>query len=103
MATAESGGAVAAAYQPVVIPLVFDFDFDFVQHTSTFLAHQLLHHAKAASRQLPMLDVLFSAFFERGRDLRRVEELGELALEVGLDAAEVRVTLETGRYRHAVQ
>jgi predicted DsbA family dithiol-disulfide isomerase len=35
------------------------YAFDRVQHTSTFLAHQLLHHAKANGRQLPMLEVLF--------------------------------------------
>ena len=51
--------------------LGLSYDFDGVQHTSTFLAHQLLHHAKANGRQLPMLDVLFSASFQRGRDLRR--------------------------------
>ena len=63
------------------------YDFDRVQHTSTFLAHQLLHHAKAHGRQLPMLDVLFSAFFEHGRDLRRVDELVTLAGQVGLIVA----------------
>jgi predicted DsbA family dithiol-disulfide isomerase len=33
-----------------------------------------------------VLDVLFSAFFERGCDLRRIDELVALAGEVGLDA-----------------
>jgi predicted DsbA family dithiol-disulfide isomerase len=77
--------------------------FDRVQHTSTFLAHQLLHHAKAAGRQLPMLDVLFSAFFERGRDLRDVDELVAMAAEVGMDTAEAQNVLETGRYADAVR
>lgn len=79
------------------------YDFDRVQHTSTFLAHQLLHHAKAGGRQLPMLDVLFSAFFEGGRDLRRLDELVGLGAEVGLDAAHTRTALETGRYADAVR
>jgi predicted DsbA family dithiol-disulfide isomerase len=79
------------------------YDFDGVRHTNTFLAHQLLHHAKANGRQLPMLDVLFSAFFGRGCDLRRVDELIALAADVGLGAAEARVVLKTGRYRRAVQ
>ena len=70
--------------------LGLSYDFDGVQHTSTFLAHQLLHHAKANGRQLPMLDVLFSAFFERGRDLRGIDELVALAAEVGLDGAGAR-------------
>jgi predicted DsbA family dithiol-disulfide isomerase len=79
------------------------YDFDRVQHTSTFLAHQLLHHAKAVGRQVPMLDVMFSAFFERGRDLRDFDELGALAAEVGLDTGEARTVLETGQYADAVR
>src|SRR5689334_6803730 len=79
------------------------YEFDRVQHTSTFLAHQMLHHAKACGRQSPMLDVLFSAFFERGRDLRDINELVALAAEVGLDTAESRTVLETGRYADAVR
>ena len=50
-----------------------------------------------------MLDVLFSAFFERGRDLRRVDELGALAAEVGLDARQARTLLDSGRYAEAVR
>lgn len=79
------------------------YDFGSVQHTNTFLAHQLLHHAKANDRQLQMLDVLFSAFFERGRDLRGIDELVRLAGEVDLDAADTRMALESGRYAHAVR
>jgi predicted DsbA family dithiol-disulfide isomerase len=83
--------------------LGLSYDFDNVQHTSTFLAHQLLHHAKAHGRQLPMLDVLFSAFFERGRDLRGIDELVALADEVDLDSTGTREVLETGRYAGAVR
>jgi predicted DsbA family dithiol-disulfide isomerase len=79
------------------------YDFDRVQHTSTFLAHQALHHAKASDRQLPMLDVLLSAFFERGRDLSRVDELIALAAEVDLDPADTRKVLDTGLYADAVR
>ena len=79
------------------------YDFDSVQHTNTFLAHQLLHHAKARGQQLPMLDVLFSAFFQRGRDLRGVDELIALAGDVGLDGVDARKALESGRYADAVR
>lgn len=79
------------------------YDFNRVKHTSTLLAHQLLHHAKASNRQVPMLDLLFSAFFERGRDLRDIDELVALAAEVGLDACDARTMLETGRYADAVR
>jgi predicted DsbA family dithiol-disulfide isomerase len=79
------------------------YDFEMVQHTSTFLAHQLLHHAKAGGRQIPMLDALFSAFFEQGRDLRRIDELVALAGEMHLDPADTRTALKTGRYAGAVR
>jgi predicted DsbA family dithiol-disulfide isomerase len=83
--------------------LGLSYDFDNVQHTSTFVAHQLLHHGKANGRQLPMLDVLFSAFFERGRDLRGIDELVALAEEAELDGAGTRTVLQTGRYADAVR
>jgi predicted DsbA family dithiol-disulfide isomerase len=79
------------------------YDFERVQHTSTFLAHQVLHHATASGRQLPMLDILFSAFFERGCDLRRVDQLAALAAEVDLDPADTREVLDTGHYADAVR
>jgi predicted DsbA family dithiol-disulfide isomerase len=79
------------------------YDFDRVRHTSTFLAHQLLHQAKAGGRQVPMLDVLFSAFFERGLDLRRIDRLVALAGEVDLDLEDTRTALETGRHASAVR
>ena len=50
-----------------------------------------------------MLEVLFSAFFERGRDLRGVDELVALAAEVDLEAGETRTALQTGRYADAAR
>ena len=79
------------------------YDFDRVQHTNTFLAHQLLHHAKDRGIQKPMLESLFSAFFERGLDLRSVDQLIELAVGCGLDAGSVREGLVSGRYAEAVR
>lgn len=79
------------------------YDFDTVQHTSTLLAHQLLHHAKAQGMQKPMLEALWSAFFERGRDLRDVEGLVRIAVGFGLGAHEAREALLSGRYAEAVR
>jgi protein-disulfide isomerase-like protein with CxxC motif len=50
-----------------------------------------------------MLDLLFSAFFERGRDLRDIDELVALAAEMGLDASEAGTVVKTGRYADAVR
>lgn len=50
-----------------------------------------------------MLEALFSAFFEQGRDLRDVEELVALAVGCGLDAGGAREALSSGRYADAVR
>ncbi len=61
------------------------YDFDALQHTNTVLAHQLLHFAKAHGRQLDMKERLLSAYFEQGRHVGRIEDLADLAAEIGLD------------------
>lgn len=79
------------------------YDFDAVQHTKTLAAHELLHHAKAHGKQLEMKERLLEAYFEQGRHVGRVQELADLAAEVGLDRAEVVAALEDGRYADDVQ
>ncbi|MFT4029646.1 MAG: DsbA family oxidoreductase [Protaetiibacter sp.] len=70
------------------------YDFDALRHTNTVKAHQLLHYAKARGRQLEMKERLLKAYFEEGRHLGRVEELAELAAELGFDRDDVVRSLE---------
>jgi len=79
------------------------YDFDALQHTKTLTAHELLHHAKAQGKQIEMKERLLKAYFEEGRHVGRVQELADLAAEVGLDRAEVVAALEDGRYADDVQ
>ena len=79
------------------------YDFDRVQHTSTFLAHQLLHHAKADGRQIPMLDVLFSAFFERAATCAGSTSSWRWPVRWTWTPADARTALETGRFAGAVR
>jgi predicted DsbA family dithiol-disulfide isomerase len=79
------------------------YDFDALQHTKTLTAHELLHHAKAHGKQVEMKERLLKAYFEEGRHVGRVQELADLAAEVGLDRAEVVAALEDGRYAEDVQ
>lgn len=65
------------------------YDFDALQHTNTVKAHELLHFAKAQGRQLEMSERLFAAYFEEGRHVGRIEDLADLAEEIGLDRAAV--------------
>lgn len=78
------------------------YDFDRVQHTKTLLAHQALHFAKGKGKQLELVERLFSAYFEEGRHVGRVEDLVELGTEVGLEAGELRAALEAGDYAQHV-
>jgi predicted DsbA family dithiol-disulfide isomerase len=78
------------------------YDFDALQHTNTVKAHELLHFAKAKDRQLDMSERLFAAYFEEGRHVGRVDDLADLAAEIGLDRDEARAALTSGEYLPAV-
>ena len=80
-----------------------DYDFDALKHTKTLKAHELLHFAKEQGLQLELSERLFRAYFTEGRHVGRIDELVELAAEVGLDADAARDALESGRYAPAVQ
>lgn len=78
------------------------YDFDALRSTNTRLAHQALHLAKAHGLQAELKERLLSAYFEQGRHVGRVEELADLAAEVGLDRAEVVTALTDGTYESDV-
>jgi predicted DsbA family dithiol-disulfide isomerase len=79
------------------------YDFEAVQHTNTVKAHQVIHHAAARGLQLEAVERLMSAYFCQGRHLGRDDELGALAADVGLDAAEVVQAVQTNTYLDAVR
>ncbi|GAA4381725.1 DsbA family oxidoreductase [Agromyces bauzanensis] len=79
------------------------YDYDVLQHTKTLKAHELLHFAKEHGLQLELSERLFRAYFTEGRHVGRIDELVELAAEVGLDADAAREALESERYSAAVQ
>lgn len=79
------------------------YRFDLLQHTNTVKAHELLHLAKDKGVQHEMEERLMSAYFTEGKHVGRIDDLVELAAEVGLDPDEARATLESGRFRPAVR
>ncbi|AXT86837.1 disulfide bond formation protein DsbA [Aeromicrobium sp. A1-2] len=79
------------------------YDFDALQHTNTVKAHELLHHAKAKGRQLDMKERLLAAYFEEGRHVGRIDDLADLAAEIGLDRAEALEALKSGEFLPAVE
>lgn len=71
---------------------------------NTLLAHELLHlaaeHGNDTRNELK--ERLLHAYFEEQRSVFDVDSLVPLAVEVGLDEAEVREALSDRRYRAAV-
>lgn len=79
------------------------YDFGALQHTNTVRAHQLLHLAKAHGLQAEVKERLLAAYFVEGRHVGRVEDLADLAAEVGLDRGEVVEALEEDRFLEDVR
>lgn len=75
-----------------------DYDYDHMHQTNTVKAHELIHYAKAHGRQLDMKERLLKAYFIDGRHVGRIEELADLAAEIGLDRADVVRALESNEY-----
>jgi predicted DsbA family dithiol-disulfide isomerase len=75
-----------------------DYDYDHMHQTNTVKAHELIHYAKSHGRQLDMKERLLKAYFIDGRHVGRVEELADLAAEIGLDRADVVRALESNEY-----
>ncbi len=75
------------------------YDYDHVHQTNTIKAHELLHYAKAKGRQLDMTERLLKAYFVDGRHVGRIDDLADLAAEIGLDREEVLRVLTDETYR----
>lgn len=74
------------------------YDYDALQHTNTIRAHQLLHFAKTQGLQIEMKERLLSAYFVEGRHIGRINDLGDLAADVGLDREGAIRALESEEY-----
>lgn len=79
-----------------------DFRFDKSRPGNTFDAHRLLHLALHHDLQDELKERLDHATFTEGLSVSNHEELARLAVEVGLDEAQVREVLASDRYADAV-
>ncbi|HEU4545651.1 MAG TPA: DsbA family oxidoreductase [Microlunatus sp.] len=75
-----------------------DYHYESIHQTNTVLAHELLHLAKARGRQAELKERLLAAYFVEGRHVGRVDDLADLAAEVGLDRDEAVAALTDHRY-----
>lgn len=80
-----------------------DFRFDKSRPGNSFDAHRLLHLALDHGLQDELKERLDHATFTEGLSVSNHEELTGLAVEVGLDAAQVREVLSSDRYADALR
>ncbi len=80
-----------------------EYHFDKVKQTNTVKAHELLHFAKAHGKQAEMKERLMAANFTEGLNLARIDQLVQLAGDVGLDADAARSALENDEFLPAVR
>lgn len=99
----EQVGQLLAQVTDVAASVGLTYDYDALQHTNTVKAHELLHFAAEKDRQNHMLERLMSAYFTEGRHVGRVDDLAELAAEIGLDREEAAQALHSERYLDAVR
>jgi len=79
------------------------FRFDQARSGNTFDAHRLLHLAGDRGVQDPVKERLLSAYLTEGEPIGDPETLVRLVGEAGLDGAEAREVLGSGRYADAVR
>lgn len=77
-------------------------DFERVRHANSRLAHELVHHATAHGLQEAMVLRLMRAYFTEGRHLGHIDELVDLAAEVGLSPIDTTKVLTERTYAEAV-
>ena len=66
-------------------------NFEGIQKTpNTIDAHRLIHWAGLEQRQLPVVSMLFDAYFMQGRDIEDHEVLADIADSAGCDAAVIQ-------------
>ncbi len=80
-----------------------DYHFESAHPVNSFDAHRLIHLAAEHDQQGAMKERLQRAYFTEGALVSDEDTLVRLAVEVGLDAAEVRSALDGDAYAEAVE
>lgn len=79
-----------------------EYRFAIVKPTNTMKAHQLLHYAGARGLQAATKERLLKAYFAEGKHLGRLDDLADLAAEIGLERDDVVRSLANDEYLPAV-
>lgn len=80
------------------------FAFDKIARApNTIDSHRLIRWAASAGVQNEMVERLFEAYFEEGRDIGNADVLTEIASDAGMDSATVADLLEQGADREIIE
>ena len=101
--TVEQARASQAQLAEVAAGEGLDFHFEIQRSGLTFDGHRVIHLAAEHDRQDAMKERLMRAYFTEGALVGDHETLVALAVEVGLDEAEVRETLASDRFADDVR
>src|SRR5690606_24721073 len=66
-------------------------------------AHEAALFARERDREVELRQAIFAAIWTEGRDVGRIDVLGELAEDVGLDGEDLRIALDIDRYQADVE
>lgn len=94
----EQVNEMLARVTDIAAQVGLDYHYEDVKQTNTVIAHELLHYAKAHGKQQEMKERLLKAYFIEGKHVGKIEQLAQLASEVGLDETDVTQALESHRY-----
>jgi predicted DsbA family dithiol-disulfide isomerase len=79
-----------------------EYNFDTAVIANSFDAHRFAHLAKTKGLGEAAEEALFKAYFTDGKDISNFDTLAQLGTGIGLDAAEVRATLNSDAFANAV-
>jgi predicted DsbA family dithiol-disulfide isomerase len=82
------------------VGLVYNFDKSVV--ANSFNAHRFSHFAKQKGKQDQAEELLFKAYFTDGKNMDDMDTLVLLGTEIGLDAKELRASLESKAFADEV-
>jgi len=78
------------------------YDMDRAVVANSFDAHRFAHFAKKHGKGPEAEEALFKAYFTEGKNIADHDTLADLGASIGLDAEEIRNTLNTDTYAHDV-
>jgi predicted DsbA family dithiol-disulfide isomerase len=75
-----------------------DYDFDTMIVANTYNAHRLIHFAKTKGLQSEAKEIALKAYLTEGENIDDIATLVDLGVQIGLDATELEIVLNSDQY-----